>query len=108
MEGAEAARKQAISEHQRALAELEARLSAEHSAALAAAVERERELSRETLDAAEARFNEALVQTKRRQWCRNCLKEAIYHCCWNTSYCSINCQQTHWHKEHKRQCRRKR
>ncbi|EUB58415.1 Zinc finger MYND domain-containing protein [Echinococcus granulosus] len=107
-ENLETVRRQAIAEQQRALGELEARLSAEHSAALAAAVERERTLARETLDAAEARFNDALVQAKRRQWCRNCLKEAIYHCCWNTSYCSINCQQTHWHKEHKRQCRRKR
>ncbi|VDK22942.1 unnamed protein product [Taenia asiatica] len=107
-ENVEAARRQAIAEQQQALGELETRLSAEHSAALAAAVERERALARETLDAAEARFNDALVQAKRRQWCRNCLKEAIYHCCWNTSYCSINCQQTHWHKEHKRQCRRKR
>uniref|UniRef100_A0A5K3FFG1 DUF3510 domain-containing protein n=1 Tax=Mesocestoides corti TaxID=53468 RepID=A0A5K3FFG1_MESCO len=95
-------------EHQRALSDLESRLSAEHAAALASAVERERDLAREALDAAEARFNDALVQTKRRQWCRNCQKEAIYHCCWNTSYCSINCQQAHWHKEHKRQCRRKR
>lgn len=28
--------------------------------------------------------------------CANCLKEAIYYCCWNTSYCSYDCQQTHW------------
>ncbi|CAG2069096.1 unnamed protein product [Timema podura] len=34
--------------------------------------------------------------------------EAIYHCCWNTAYCSIECQQTHWQKEHKKVCRRKR
>lgn len=32
----------------------------------------------------------------------------MYHCCWNTSYCSIKCQQEHWHREHKRMCRRKR
>jgi hypothetical protein len=32
----------------------------------------------------------------------------MYHCCWNTSYCSVKCQQEHWHKEHKRVCRRKR
>lgn len=32
----------------------------------------------------------------------------MYHCCWNTSYCSIKCQQEHWHAEHKRTCRRKR
>uniref|UniRef100_A0A1I8H649 Zinc finger MYND domain-containing protein 11 n=1 Tax=Macrostomum lignano TaxID=282301 RepID=A0A1I8H649_9PLAT len=51
---------------------------------------------------------EAIANTKRRQWCYNCLEEAMYHCCWNTSYCSIKCQQDHWHKEHKRVCRRKR
>ncbi|KAL5111185.1 Conserved oligomeric Golgi complex subunit 2 [Taenia crassiceps] len=59
-ENVEAARRQAMAEQQQALGELEARLSAEHSAALAAAVERERALARETLDAAEARFNDAL------------------------------------------------
>lgn len=40
--------------------------------------------------------------------CYNCEEEAMYHCCWNTSYCSIRCQQEHWHIEHKRMCRRKR
>nr|KAG5686308.1 hypothetical protein BaRGS_010304 [Batillaria attramentaria] len=40
--------------------------------------------------------------------CYNCEEEAMYHCCWNTSYCSVRCQQEHWHKEHKRVCRRKR
>ncbi|XP_058875210.1 zinc finger MYND domain-containing protein 11-like isoform X4 [Acipenser ruthenus] len=47
-------------------------------------------------------------QTKKKQWCYNCEEEAMYHCCWNTSYCSIKCQQEHWHTEHKRTCRRKR
>lgn len=45
---------------------------------------------------------------KKKQWCYNCEEEAMYHCCWNTSYCSIKCQQEHWHHEHKRMCRRKR
>lgn len=49
-----------------------------------------------------------ISETKRKQWCYNCEAEAIYHCCWNTSYCSVDCQQVHWHKEHKRSCRRKR
>ena len=39
--------------------------------------------------------------------CYNCEREAIYHCCWNTAYCSTDCQQAHWTKEHKKQCRRK-
>ena len=40
--------------------------------------------------------------------CFHCEAEAIYWCCWNTAYCSIECQQDHWHKEHKKACRRKR
>ncbi|XP_054712377.1 zinc finger MYND domain-containing protein 11-like [Uloborus diversus] len=49
-----------------------------------------------------------ISECKKKQWCYNCECEAIYHCCWNTSYCSVECQQVHWHKEHKRTCRRKR
>ncbi|TGZ74908.1 hypothetical protein CRM22_000682 [Opisthorchis felineus] len=108
------------SEHKRTLQELEDRLTLqfreEKAAAVQAAVEQAQTSLRESmerekkldLEAAEARFSEIIVQTKRRQWCRNCLCEAIYHCCWNTSYCSIPCQQEHWQNEHKRQCRRKR
>jgi len=47
-------------------------------------------------------------ENKKKQWCFNCEAEAIYWCCWNTAYCSTECQQSHWHKEHKRMCRRKR
>jgi len=28
--------------------------------------------------------------------CRNCWKEAGYSCCWNTNYCSEECQIQHW------------
>ncbi|XP_067123460.1 zinc finger MYND domain-containing protein 11 isoform X2 [Centruroides vittatus] len=52
--------------------------------------------------------HQEISDTKKKQWCYNCEAEAIYHCCWNTSYCSVDCQQIHWHKEHKRTCRRKR
>jgi len=55
-----------------------------------------------------AKHKEAISQAKKKQWCQSCEDEAIYHCCWNTSYCSTKCQQMHWHKEHKRVCRRKR
>lgn len=72
---------------------------------------------------------EKISESKRKQWvcvksqkslimpladniaffqCYHCEAEAIYWCCWNTAYCSIECQQDHWHKEHKRNCRRKR
>ncbi|XP_062571886.1 zinc finger MYND domain-containing protein 11-like [Saccostrea cucullata] len=55
-----------------------------------------------------AKHKDAISATKKKQWCYNCEEEAMYHCCWNTSYCSVKCQQEHWHKEHKRVCRRKR
>ncbi|XP_023931028.1 zinc finger MYND domain-containing protein 11 [Lingula anatina] len=54
------------------------------------------------------KHKEAISAVKKKQWCYNCEEEAMYHCCWNTSYCSIKCQQEHWHKEHKKVCRRKR
>ena len=43
---------------------------------------------------------------KKKQWCWQCEAEAIYHCCWNTAYCSVECQQAHW-PTHRRYCRRK-
>lgn len=49
-----------------------------------------------------------LSENKKKQWCYNCEAEAIYWCCWNAAYCSTECQQNHWHREHKRTCRRKR
>jgi hypothetical protein len=38
----------------------------------------------------------AVVEAKKKQWCANCLEEAGFYCCFNTSYCSLNCQQNHW------------
>lgn len=54
------------------------------------------------------RHKQELAENKKKQWCFNCEAEAIYWCCWNTAYCTIECQQEHWHREHKRMCRRKR
>ncbi|KAJ9580569.1 hypothetical protein L9F63_024249, partial [Diploptera punctata] len=54
------------------------------------------------------KHKQMVSEIKKKQWCYNCELEAIYHCCWNTAYCSIECQQLHWQKEHKRVCRRKR
>ncbi|XP_070533236.1 LOW QUALITY PROTEIN: MYND-type zinc finger-containing chromatin reader ZMYND8-like [Ptychodera flava] len=45
----------------------------------------------------------AINETKKKQWCANCGKEAIFFCCWNTSYCDYPCQQTHW-PEHMNSC----
>uniref|UniRef100_A0A915I218 MYND-type domain-containing protein n=1 Tax=Romanomermis culicivorax TaxID=13658 RepID=A0A915I218_ROMCU len=47
-----------------------------------------------------------LSETKKKQWCWQCEAEAIYHCCWNTAYCSVECQQQHW-PQHRKLCRRK-
>ncbi|XP_012221548.1 MYND-type zinc finger-containing chromatin reader ZMYND8 isoform X2 [Linepithema humile] len=37
-----------------------------------------------------------IEETKRKQWCANCGREAVFYCCWNTSYCDYPCQQSHW------------
>ncbi len=37
--------------------------------------------------------------------CANCGKEAIYYCCWNTSYCDEECQKEHW-SHHLKTCNR--
>uniref|UniRef100_A0A3Q2XV94 Zinc finger MYND-type containing 8 n=1 Tax=Hippocampus comes TaxID=109280 RepID=A0A3Q2XV94_HIPCM len=42
-------------------------------------------------------------ETKKKQWCASCRKEAIFYCCWNTSYCDYPCQQAHW-PEHMKSC----
>ena len=39
---------------------------------------------------------EAIAETKKHQWCASCSQAAMYHCCWNTSYCGYNCQTSHW------------
>nr|CAB3267963.1 protein kinase C-binding protein 1-like [Phallusia mammillata] len=46
----------------------------------------------------EAAKLQAIEETKQKQWCANCGKEAIFYCCWNTSYCDYPCQQLHWPK----------
>lgn len=45
----------------------------------------------------------AVDETKRKQWCAYCSKEAIFYCCWNTSYCDYPCQQKHW-PQHMHSC----
>ncbi|KAH0509708.1 Protein kinase C-binding protein 1 [Microtus ochrogaster] len=34
---------------------------------------------------------QAVDETKKKQWCAKCKKEAIFYCCWNTSYCDSPC-----------------
>lgn len=45
---------------------------------------------------AEIEKQKAILETKKKQWCAHCGKEAIFYCCWNTSYCDYPCQQAHW------------
>ncbi|KAI5699615.1 hypothetical protein M8J76_012331 [Diaphorina citri] len=52
-------------------------------------------------------YEQLMKDNKRKQWCFHCGLEAIYHCCWNTAYCSIPCQQIHWTLEHRHFCRRR-
>ncbi|KAI1705481.1 zinc finger MYND domain-containing protein 11 [Ditylenchus destructor] len=58
------------------------------------------------MDAVAERFRCEISLTKKKQWCWQCEREAIYHCCWNTAYCSVDCQTSHW-SAHRRVCRRK-
>ena len=41
---------------------------------------------------AEIEKHKAIAETKKKQWCAHCGKEAIFYCCWNTSYCDYPCQ----------------
>jgi len=38
----------------------------------------------------------AVEETKKKQWCARCGREAQFYCCWNTSYCGYPCQEEHW------------
>ncbi|XP_046393456.1 uncharacterized protein LOC124161233 isoform X2 [Ischnura elegans] len=61
------------------------------------AVEKEKmRLANDVRRQCEAEKMRAVEETKRKQWCANCSKEALFYCCWNTSYCDYPCQQTHW------------
>ncbi|TRY66543.1 hypothetical protein DNTS_015921 [Danionella cerebrum] len=64
--------------------------------------ERERIVS-EVKKQMEVEKQQVMDETKKKQWCANCRKEAIFYCCWNTSYCDYPCQQAHW-PEHMKSC----
>lgn len=51
-------------------------------------------------------FIKEISAIKKKQWCVVCEKEANYYCCWNNSYCTIECQESHW-ANHRQFCRRK-
>jgi len=41
-------------------------------------------------------YEEKLEKAKKTQWCALCFQQASYYCCWNTSYCSQECQHKDW------------
>ncbi|XP_053661187.1 protein kinase C-binding protein 1 [Anopheles marshallii] len=42
----------------------------------------------------------AVQDAKMKQWCAKCYKEAGFYCCWNTLYCSRDCQREHYQEHH--------
>ncbi|CAJ1051358.1 protein kinase C-binding protein 1 isoform X4 [Xyrichtys novacula] len=89
--------------HQQELSEMKHNLELT-MAEMRQSLEQERErLVTEVKKQMEQEKQQAVDETKKKQWCANCRKEAIFYCCWNTSYCDYPCQQAHW-PEHMKSC----
>ncbi|KAM6927594.1 MYND-type zinc finger-containing chromatin reader ZMYND8 [Xenentodon cancila] len=89
--------------HQQELSEMKHNLELT-MAEMRQSLEQERErLVTEVRKQMEQEKQQAVDETKKKQWCANCRKEAIFYCCWNTSYCDYPCQQAHW-PEHMKSC----
>uniref|UniRef100_A0A4W4FIF7 Protein kinase C binding protein 1, like n=1 Tax=Electrophorus electricus TaxID=8005 RepID=A0A4W4FIF7_ELEEL len=89
--------------HQQELSEMKHNLELT-MAEMRQSLEQERErLVFEVKKQMEMEKQQAVDETKKKQWCANCKKEAIFYCCWNTSYCDYPCQQAHW-PEHMKSC----
>ncbi|XP_024125846.1 protein kinase C-binding protein 1 isoform X2 [Oryzias melastigma] len=89
--------------HQQELSEMKHNLELT-MAEMRQSLEQERErLVTEVKKQMEVEKQQAVDETKKKQWCANCRKEAIFYCCWNTSYCDYPCQQAHW-PEHMKSC----
>uniref|UniRef100_A0A672J7U6 Zinc finger, MYND-type containing 8 n=1 Tax=Salarias fasciatus TaxID=181472 RepID=A0A672J7U6_SALFA len=89
--------------HQQELSEMKHNLELT-MAEMRQSLEQERErLVSEVKKQMEVEKQQAVDETKKKQWCANCRKEAIFYCCWNTSYCDYPCQQAHW-PEHMKSC----
>ena len=54
------------------------------------------------------KYERTISSIKKMEWCNVCEAEAIYHCCWRTSYCSKTCQLEHWKNGHRQICRNER
>ncbi|XP_053309278.1 protein kinase C-binding protein 1 isoform X7 [Spea bombifrons] len=89
--------------HQQELSEMKHNLELT-MAEMRQSLEQERDrLIAEVKKQTELEKQQAVDETKKKQWCANCRKEAIFYCCWNTSYCDYPCQQAHW-PEHMKSC----
>ncbi|XP_056668978.1 MYND-type zinc finger-containing chromatin reader ZMYND8 isoform X15 [Monodelphis domestica] len=89
--------------HQQELSEMKHNLELT-MAEMRQSLEQERDrLIAEVKKQMELEKQQAVDETKKKQWCANCKKEAIFYCCWNTSYCDYPCQQAHW-PEHMKSC----
>ncbi|XP_032694504.1 protein kinase C-binding protein 1 isoform X9 [Lontra canadensis] len=89
--------------HQQELSEMKHNLELT-MAEMRQSLEQERDrLMAEVKKQLELEKQQAVDETKKKQWCANCKKEAIFYCCWNTSYCDYPCQQAHW-PEHMKSC----
>ncbi|XP_068598105.1 MYND-type zinc finger-containing chromatin reader ZMYND8 [Brachionichthys hirsutus] len=89
--------------HQQELSEMKHNLELT-MAEMRQSLEQERErLVSEAKKQIELEKQQAVDETKKKQWCASCRKEAIFYCCWNTSYCDYPCQQAHW-PEHMKSC----
>ncbi|XP_029391591.1 protein kinase C-binding protein 1 isoform X8 [Mus pahari] len=90
--------------HHCELSELSHQLHELTMAEMRQSLEQERDrLIAEVKKQLELEKQQAVDETKKKQWCANCKKEAIFYCCWNTSYCDYPCQQAHW-PEHMKSC----
>uniref|UniRef100_A0A8C9VG06 Zinc finger MYND-type containing 8 n=1 Tax=Scleropages formosus TaxID=113540 RepID=A0A8C9VG06_SCLFO len=89
--------------HQQELSEMKHNLELT-MAEMRQSLEQERErMVAEVRKQMELERQQAVDETKKKQWCASCKKEAIFYCCWNTSYCDYPCQQAHW-PEHMKSC----
>ncbi|XP_059562836.1 MYND-type zinc finger-containing chromatin reader ZMYND8 isoform X16 [Myotis daubentonii] len=89
--------------HQQELSEMKHNLELT-MAEMRQSLEQERDrLIAEVKKQLEQEKQQAVDETKKKQWCASCKKEAIFYCCWNTSYCDYPCQQAHW-PEHMKSC----
>ncbi|XP_069099563.1 MYND-type zinc finger-containing chromatin reader ZMYND8 isoform X1 [Pleurodeles waltl] len=89
--------------HQQELSEMKHNLELT-MAEMRQSLEQERDrLIAEVKKQMEMEKQQSVDETKKKQWCANCKKEAIFYCCWNTSYCDYPCQQAHW-PEHMKSC----